>query len=140
MTREGEVPDDQIPLVEPRPLTPKERTLIDFLLDSPLGRDELRKQAASSRVAGVCSCGCPSIWLAVDPATPSAKFRPEETAIGRTDWVPITAFQQKSRGTTEVTLHVVKGRLHELEIWAGGYGIRPRVDPTKLQYEDEGLE
>jgi hypothetical protein len=48
----------------------------------------------------------------------------------RTESFPITARQ----GRTEVTLHIVQGRLHELEIWAGGYGVRPRVDVTKLEY------
>jgi hypothetical protein len=114
--------------------------LIDFLLEGPLGRDELRKQAATASVAGVCRCGCPSVWLDVDPATPAAVFRSDETASGRTDWVPITAVQPKTRGSTEVTLHIVEGRLHELEIWAGGYGIRPRVDPTKLAYVEAGPE
>ena len=48
--------------------------------------------------------------------------------------VSITAVQRKTKGFTEVTLHVVNGRMFELEIWAG-YGVRPRVDLTKLEYE-----
>ena len=128
---------ERVPLSQPRALTRKEGALIDFLLDGPLGRHELRKQAGTAHVTAACSCGCASVWVDTDPATPSAKFRADETVLGRTDWVPITAFQQKTNGVTQVTLHVVQGRLHELEIWTGGYGVRPRVDLRKLEYERE---
>jgi hypothetical protein len=107
---------DRVPLREPRRLTPKEREVLDFLLAGPLGRGELRDQARTAHVAAVCSCGCPSVWLEVDPATPSARFLPDESTYGRSDAVDITAVQRKSRGSTEVTLHVVNGRLYELEI------------------------
>jgi hypothetical protein len=126
---------ERVPLSRPRPLTPNERALVEFLLAGPLGRDELRAQAQTAQVVAVCSCRCPSVWLHVDPATRKAEFRPDETPIGRTDWVPITAFQRKTRATTEVTLHVVQGLLEELEIWAG-FGVRPRVDLAKLDYDD----
>lgn len=136
MNRENEEPVvEQVPLSEPRPLTPKERALIEFVLNGPLGRDELRKQAKTARVAGVCSCGCSSVWLDVDPQTPAAQFRPDETTSSRTDWVPLSAYQRKAKWPVEVTLHVVQGRLHELEIWDGRYGVRPRINLTKLEYE-----
>lgn len=126
---------EQVLLPEPRGLTPKERALIEFLLDGPLGRNELRKQAETAHVESICSCGCPSVVLEVDRTTPSVQYRADETILGRTDWVPLRAFQEKARGSTEVTLHVVEGRLFELEIWAGQYGVRPRIDVTKLEYE-----
>jgi hypothetical protein len=47
--------------------------------------------------------------------------------------VPLTAFQEKARGSTQVTLHVLNGRLYKLEIWAG-HGVRPRVDIAKLEH------
>ncbi len=56
--------------------------------------------------------------------------------FGRTDWVAISATQRKSRGSTEITLHVCNGFLFELEIWTGGFGVRPRVDVTKLEHFD----
>jgi hypothetical protein len=127
----------QVPFPKSRPLTTKERALIDFLLDGPLGRAELREQAQTARVVGVCSCGCPSVYLEVDGTAPIIEFRADEPGSARSDWVPIKAIQPKTRGMTEVTLHVVEGRLHELEIWGSGYGVRPRVDPTKLEYEFE---
>jgi hypothetical protein len=126
----------RVPLPEPRPLTARERALVDFLLAGPLGRDELRRQAETAQVVGVCSCGCPSVYLEVDPATPAAAFTEEEAPFGRTDHVPITARQEKSRGSTEVTLHVCLGYMEELEIRGNRYGLRPRVNLAKLEYED----
>ena len=117
----------RVPLAEPRPLTAQERALLDYLLDGPLGRAELRRQAETARVVGLCSCGCASVWLGVDPATARADY---DAA-----WVSIAAAQRAASGNTEVTLHVVEGHLHELEIWAGAYGVRARVDVAELEYE-----
>jgi hypothetical protein len=56
-----------------RPLTPRERSVLDLLLaaDFP-GGAELRAQARTARVTGRCACGCPTIDLAVDDAAPVA--------------------------------------------------------------------
>ena len=125
---------ERVPLPKPRRFTARERALVELLLDGPLGRDELRDQARTAQVTGVCTCGCPSVWLEVDPAAPSAQFSPAESPYGSAEAVDITAVQRKKRGTTEVTLHVVNGRMFELEIWAGDYGVRPRIDLAKLEY------
>ena len=45
--------------MDPRPLTPRERAVLDTLLGSTDGA--LRSQAADVRVVGTCGCGCPSI-------------------------------------------------------------------------------
>jgi hypothetical protein len=124
---------EPIELSDPRSLSSREQALVDYLLAHPLGKPALRAQADMSMVESVCSCGCPSVWLSVDPSAPSAEYSADETPDGRTDHVALTAFQRKSRGTTEATLHVVNGRLFELEIWAGE-GVRPRVDLSKLEY------
>jgi hypothetical protein len=125
-----------VPLDHPRPLSGNERVLIDVLLAGPLGRRELRQQAETARVVGVCSCGCSSVHLGVDPASPRAKFAAEEVPLGRTDAFLIAARQDRSRGSTDVILHVLDGRLSELEIWIGTFGVRARVDPSKLAYDD----
>jgi hypothetical protein len=61
-----------------------------------------------------------------------ARFDASESPSGRSDWVPISAFQPRGDGTLEVTLHVVEGKLHDLEIWAG-YRARPRIQNEKLE-------
>lgn len=121
-------------LPQPRPLTSKECALLDFLLSSPRASDVLREQAKSVQVVGNCWCGCPSVQLAVDPAGPRARCTPdEEQQIGV---VTIDAWQRKSRWPwTQVTLHVIEGELFELEIWSGRYGLRPRVDPARLEFD-----
>lgn len=46
----------------PRPLTARERSVLDLLLSVDLeGADRLRLQAADATVVGGCDCGCPSI-------------------------------------------------------------------------------
>lgn len=53
--------DARLPVVE-RPLTPREREVLDALLAVEFdGVDELRAQAPAATVVGTCSCGCPSI-------------------------------------------------------------------------------
>ena len=99
----------------PRRLRSTERALLDFLLDHPLARDELRAQAANMVVDGRCSCGCPSIVLRGDPKAPRARYKKTEAPTKRTDWVPLEA--TTARGGSIVTLHVLNGRLYELEIW-----------------------
>lgn len=45
-----------------RPLTPREREVLDALLSVEFdGVEELRTQATSATVVGGCGCGCPSI-------------------------------------------------------------------------------
>jgi hypothetical protein len=48
--------------MEPRPLTERERAVLDALLSAEFdGVAELRAQAAGVVVVGGCTCGCPSI-------------------------------------------------------------------------------
>jgi len=124
-------------LPQPRSLTSKERALLDVLLSSPRARDELREQVKSVQVVAACWCGCPSVNLAVDPGAPRAEY-PDDEQLPR-GVVTITAWQRKSRWPwTEVTLHIIEGELFELEIWGGRYGLRPRVDPARLEFDPDG--
>jgi hypothetical protein len=55
-----------------RELTPPERELIDWLLSHGLpGAREYLPQLGETRVIGQCSCGCPSIDLAVGGVGPN---------------------------------------------------------------------
>jgi hypothetical protein len=111
-----------VPLDQPRPLGPDERALLDFLLNGPVDSAELRAQAETALVNGVCSCGCPSIRLAVDDETPRALLDgPEVVATGGAE---IRAESALPDGTvTGITLHIIgdvrrgQGVIWELEVW-----------------------
>ena len=124
-----------VPLEEPRALTARERAILDFLASGPLGQEALRAQAEAAMVVSECSRGCPSVWLAIDEAAPDAVFTPELEPHGSAEYFRISAYQEKARGETEAALHVVDGRITELEIWAGQYGVRPRVDVSRLRHD-----
>ena len=68
-----------------------------------------------------------------DPSAPAAVYIGAETPDGRIDHVALTAYQRETRGSTEVTLRVLKGRRLELEIWGHQYGLRLRIDVSKLE-------
>jgi hypothetical protein len=133
-----------VPLADPRPLTSQERELLDFLLGGPVDSPELRAQAATAVVAGVCSCGCPSIQLAVDAEAPRARLDGREV-------IASGAAQIRARRIggedphTEVTLHVVgdvrngEGLIWELEVWptAADGEQTPDLPPIdELQFVD----
>jgi hypothetical protein len=111
-----------VPLAQPRPLTLHERELLDFLLGGPVDSPELRAQAATAVVNGVCSCGCPSIQLAVNEEAPRARLDGREVIASGDAQIRAEAI---GRGgvQTEVTLHVVgdvrngEGVIWELEVW-----------------------
>jgi hypothetical protein len=123
----------RVELEEARRLTSDEAAIIDFLIAGPLGRDELRAQAAGAHVVATCSCGCRSIWIETDPCAPDATYAKTETPDGRIDHVGLTAYQPIGAETAEVTLHVVNGRMFELEVWGHEYGVRPEVELSKLE-------
>jgi len=111
---------DRVPqlvdLPAPRQLKDHERALLEFVLKGPFVSDEVRAQAANVEVVGECDCGCRSVAIQTAPnSTPAPIVHP---GYPRTDWVPLTAWGRSSEGTEiEITLHVVSGRLIELEIW-----------------------
>src|SRR5437899_2153262 len=123
-----------VPLDSPRTLTAYERTLLDFLLSGPLGRPKLREQARTAKVVGQCDCGCRSVVLEADPSAPSATCGPNEISI-KPAVVHITAYGRSPDNlVVEVTLHVIDGRIDELEIWDGeSHGAAP--DPTTLRWD-----
>jgi hypothetical protein len=64
--------EGDVALAQPRPPTPHERELLDLLVEGPADSLELRAQASTAMVGGVCSCGCPSIQLTADDNAPRA--------------------------------------------------------------------
>ena len=87
---------------------------------------ELVDQAADATVVGECTCGCSSLRL----STPAAPL-PEETTIrlsdsGRADHLAVSSSGRGPDGHVSVVLHVVEGRLYELELFAGeGVAVDP---------------
>ncbi|MFL5914824.1 MAG: hypothetical protein ACJ752_04200 [Gaiellaceae bacterium] len=132
MRAEDDPQVEQVPLTEPRPLSEEQRRLLEHLARAPLGKPGLRAQIEAAQVVAECSCGCPSVGLEVDQSVPSVSFDPAETPDGRTDHVALTA-RRSGTELPEVTLHLIHGRLFELEVWAG-YGIRPGIDIRSLKY------
>jgi hypothetical protein len=99
----------------PRPLTPREREILGFLLsvDDP-GVAELREQAATALARRDCRCGCPSIELTVDrQATPQSSIQ-----RGSPNATPVfeAAASQSAEEFSELLLFVADGWLCDLEI------------------------
>jgi hypothetical protein len=98
------------PITPPRPLSDTERSLIDMLLqrDFP-GVDPLRVQANHAAVAGEFNDGSGSIVLVIEPSV-AVRYRG--------DWqVPVLARAFDVDGLPiQVSLHVIDGKLAELEI------------------------
>lgn len=90
--------------IEPRPLSPDERALLEFLLSGEFpGREELKSQSKSAEVVGFCECGCGTVNLRVGGAAPQALCK---------EPIPVEA-----RGNrVDVLLFVRKGLLSSLEI------------------------
>jgi hypothetical protein len=84
-----------------RDLNMTERRLLDYLLEPDFpGRDALRHQAATAKVEELDDCPCLRFHVEA-PAATGIKHR-----------IPIEADSQN----IEILIHVVDGRLNELEI------------------------
>ena len=90
--------------VEPRPLSPQERALAEFLLSAEFpGCRELKLQLESAEVVGLCECGCGTVDLAIrGPAVRAVCSEP----------VPVEAY----RSALDVLLFVREGVLGSIEI------------------------
>src|SRR5262245_58508108 len=103
-----------VDLSAPRPLSADERRLLDFLLDGHGVHDELRAQADSVEVVSVCDCGCRSVGVRPGSNAPDVPYTAKRPYFG------LTAHGRSATATdVGVTLHVVSGRMTELEIWDG---------------------
>jgi hypothetical protein len=63
-----------VPLAQPRVLTAQERALVNWFVEGPVGRPELRAQAGAALVVATCSCGCPSVYLEVPSEVAPARL------------------------------------------------------------------
>lgn len=89
-----------------RPLTPRERAVLDLLLGTDFpGAAALRAQARTAEVTGRCPCGCPTIDLAVDATVTVAD-------VGSRVAVDVDVVDGG------LILFVDEGRLSGLEYWS----------------------
>ena len=109
-------------LPEPRAATPAEQALLTALVASvaELRETVIVQQVGELRVMARCRCGCSSIRLApTGPAVPPEVVA-RLSATSRDDYLAVTGSGQASDGAqVTVTLHVLNGRAHELEIFVG---------------------
>ena len=114
--------DPELVQIEPRPLSPEERALLDALVE-PLGREELAEQVARAEVVAHCSCGCRSVGLRSDGLELAPDVVMRLTDMGRDDVLHVRAwaFNDADR-EIEITLHVGDGTVKELEIWCSDGG------------------
>jgi hypothetical protein len=92
-------------LAAPRAPTDAERRVLGVLA-AAAGDPRLRDQVASVVVDAVCRCGCSSVRLRADGPAGSSGHRAVE-AIG----------SGPGHEHVQVVLHVLRGRLHELEVF-----------------------
>jgi hypothetical protein len=106
----------------PRSLGDEETRLLQYLLGQ-VGVESLDTQLLTAKVVSECSCGCPSIGLASEGPAVSPAIMRQLSDADRDDWLEINAWGENVEGkVVQVNLHLVNGRLHELEIWSGWDG------------------
>ena len=119
-------------LEKPRVLSDEERRLIGRLataVDEPL----LHRQVATASVTAVCRCGCSSLRLRSDePPVPEVRVL-QLSGNDRPDYFAVEAFGRATElPIPQVVLHVVQGRIYELEVFAGEGIAVPLPSPTHL--------
>jgi len=96
-------------------------------------REELAAQLADCVVIGECGCGCSSVQLATSAAPLPAQTIGRLSTRVRLDYVSLSSTGRDPAGhRVDLVLHVVGGRLHELEIFDPNAGEGTAVDPDHL--------
>jgi hypothetical protein len=104
----------------PRPPSAAERDLLAALA-AATGDERLLAQVRSSAVVAVCRCGCSSVRMRSDTG-PVAQGSSGHLS-GSAGWSDYFSVAAEGRGPAgegvTVTLHVVSGRIEEMEVFAG---------------------
>lgn len=118
--------------VDARPPSTSERRLL-AVLGTAVAEPLLDRQLATVLVDGVCRCGCSSVRLRTDgPAVPAARVA-RLSGTGRDDHLAVTGTARSPDGhDVDVVLHVVHGRVHELEVLDTVEGEGDAVDTAAL--------
>jgi hypothetical protein len=99
---------------------------VRWLLRSPAATAELRDQPERATVSAICSCGCPSVTFTIPDDAPVAQLDASHPDVRHGEDLSIEAEATRPDGRElNVILHVLGGRLFELEVWAGMYGGDP---------------
>ena len=113
------------------PSEPERRLLIALAaaVDPPL----LHDQVATVLVDAVCRCGCPSVRLRSEQEPlPDARVL-RLSATGRDDYFAVEASGLGPAGQeVSIVLHVVHGRVHELEVFTEAEGALRVADITDV--------
>jgi hypothetical protein len=118
-------------LEQPRSLTVAQRRLLSWLTAGP--GSALAAQVAESMVVGECHCGCSSVQLATTAAPLTAVEVGRLSYLGRDDYLSLSSTGRSAAGhRVDVVLHVVDGRLEELELFDTDAGEGTAVDPDDL--------
>ena len=114
-----------------RPSTAERRLLA--ALGTAVAEPLLDEQVATVVVDGVCRCGCSSVRLRTDgPAVPAARVA-QLSGTGRDDHLAVAGTARTPAGhDVDVVLHVVRGRVHELEVFDTVDGEGAAVDTAAL--------
>jgi hypothetical protein len=110
-----------------RSLMDDERNLLYWLLRNGFpGAEQFLPQVDQARVIGRCSCGCPSIDLAVEGVGPDRNAG----MVSLSDWLWPT-----QEGLFGVVLFATDRRLACLDVWS----VDGRANPSRLPCPDKEL-
>lgn len=118
--------------VDARPPSASERRLLTILVTA-VAEPLLDEQVSAVLVDGVCRCGCSSVRLRTrEPAVPAARVA-RLSGTGRDDHLAVASTARTPDGhDVDVVLHVVHGRVHELEVLDTVEGEGAAVDTAAL--------
>jgi hypothetical protein len=112
--------------VDPRPPSASERRLLTTLA-TRFGDPAVNEQVDKVFIDGSCRCGCSSVRLRTDgpvvPAEPPSSGHDEHVALMGTGRTP-------DGHDVDVVLHLLQGRVNELEVFdtVGGEGVAVPLD------------
>lgn len=117
----------------PRPLSVEEEAVLRYSIEHCRSRDReaLMAQVPSARVRGYCGCGCATVDLLIsDPGVPRARD-------GHPPFGEIAVLDEDGRAIGTVTIFVVAGLLHTIELVDNGDGPispMPPLERLELQF------
>jgi hypothetical protein len=138
----GRMPVDMPPgrqvfrsLESPLPPTVSQLRLLSWLTTG--AGAPLSAQVAHALVTGECVCGCSSVQLASSAAPLPPEVIRRLSGNDRHDYISLTSTGRSSAGRrVDVVLHVVEGRVAELEIFDSEAGEGTAVDLDSLRALD----